>query len=148
MSNSRRVRPGSRARESGAAAVEFALVSMVLITLLFGLLQYGWYFFSTQAATNAARDTARRLAVGDCTGTNEARDYARNQADRSQLTLAWGPTSTPSSNSYGSMDIGDQLQVTVTVDAQILGLLPMPADGVVTRTVKTRLEDMTVGGTC
>jgi Flp pilus assembly protein TadG len=148
MSIPRRLVSGSPARESGAAAVEFALVSMVLITMLFGILQYGWYFFSTQAATNAARDTARRLSVGDCTGTNEARDYARNQADRSQLDLTWGPVGTPSSNSYGSMDIGDQLQVTVTVDAQILGLLPMPADGVVTRSVNTRLEDTTVGGTC
>jgi Flp pilus assembly protein TadG len=60
-----RVRRGS---ESGGSAVEFALISVVFFTLIFGMVQYSLYFWSTQSAANAARDAARRGAVGQtCT---------------------------------------------------------------------------------
>ncbi len=150
MTMSRRgVGPTTRRRsQRGAAAVEFALVSTVLVTLLFGILQYGWYFFSTQVATNAARDTARRLSVGDCTGANEARDHARALASRTDLLLTWGPSAAPTTNSYGTMTVGDQLAVTVQLDASVVGLLPMPSGGQVSRTVKAQLEDTASGNPC
>lgn len=44
--------------------MEFALLSVVFLTLLFGMIQYSLYFWSTQSAANAARDGARRAAVG------------------------------------------------------------------------------------
>ena len=131
----------SRDRERGAAAVEFALVSMLLITLLFGILQYGWYFFSAQAATSGAREAARRLAVGDCQGPGEAQSFARSQSNLSTMTLTWGSDASPSSQSLSGMDIGDILSVTVQADAAILGLLPMPNGGQIEREVRTRLED-------
>lgn len=59
------VRPARRRPENGAAAVEFALVAVFLfIPLLFAMIQYSFYFWSTQSAANAARDAARRGAVG------------------------------------------------------------------------------------
>ncbi|MGH3990759.1 MAG: TadE/TadG family type IV pilus assembly protein, partial [Pseudonocardiaceae bacterium] len=45
--------------DSGAAAVEFALVSVLLFTLLFGTVQYGYFFFQATAAEHAAREGAR-----------------------------------------------------------------------------------------
>lgn len=51
-------------RERGASAVEFAILSVVFLTLVFGMIQYSLYFWSTQSAANAARDAARRGAVG------------------------------------------------------------------------------------
>jgi Flp pilus assembly protein TadG len=52
-------------REGGAAALEFTLVGVFLfIPLLFAMIQYSMFFWSTQSAANAARDAARRGAVG------------------------------------------------------------------------------------
>jgi len=44
---------------SGAAAVEFALVLPLLMLLLLGGLDWGYYFFVAQVTTNAAREGAR-----------------------------------------------------------------------------------------
>ena len=64
----------ARRLERGASAVEFALISLPLMTLMLGMLQYGWYFFSAQSASSAARESARRLVVGDCQTGSHCRD--------------------------------------------------------------------------
>ena len=47
----------SRRREDGAVAVEFALVfAFVLVPLLMGMIQYGWYLYSSQASASAGRE--------------------------------------------------------------------------------------------
>jgi Flp pilus assembly protein TadG len=51
-------------RDQGAAAVEFALVSVLLFTLLFGILQYGYGFFQMQATAATAGDAARLAVAG------------------------------------------------------------------------------------
>ncbi|HET6149884.1 MAG TPA: TadE/TadG family type IV pilus assembly protein [Polyangia bacterium] len=48
-----------RSTERGAAAVEFALVLPLFLMLLMGTIDYGYYFFSDQIVTNAAREGAR-----------------------------------------------------------------------------------------
>jgi hypothetical protein len=50
--------------DRGAAAVEFALVSVLLFTLLFGIIQYGYLFFQYQAAAATVHDAARRAGTG------------------------------------------------------------------------------------
>lgn len=55
-----RRRGGSRAR--GGAIVEFAVVLPVLITILFGIIEYGWVFMVRQTLQHAAREGCR-LAV-------------------------------------------------------------------------------------
>ena len=45
--------------ERGAAAVEFAIVSLVLLTLLFGMLTYGFIFGLNHDITHAATEGAR-----------------------------------------------------------------------------------------
>src|SRR4051794_13686771 len=59
-------RRGER-REQGAAAVEFALVMVPLLVLLFGAIQYGLYFWAMQGGSDIARSAARSAAVGDTT---------------------------------------------------------------------------------
>lgn len=60
--------PGrARQRESGAAAVEFALVSTLLFPLILGLIAFGIVFAQELALGNAARQTARYGVVGDRT---------------------------------------------------------------------------------
>lgn len=47
----------------GAAAVEMALVTPFLLTMLFGIIEYGWIFTVRQALTNAAREGARTAVL-------------------------------------------------------------------------------------
>jgi Flp pilus assembly protein TadG len=45
--------------QSGATAVEFALVAVLFFTLVFGILAFGWFLWTQQALTAAAREGAR-----------------------------------------------------------------------------------------
>lgn len=113
----------SRDEQRGASAVEFALISLPLLTLMLGMLQYGWYFFSAQSASSGARESARRLVVGDCTGSGQALQFARRQANQSTLTLTWGTpgaTATTVSTPGTLPAVGQTLRVVVTVDGGII----------------------------
>ncbi len=46
-------------RQRGAAAVEMALVLPLLMLLVLGALDWGYYFFVSQIVTNASREAAR-----------------------------------------------------------------------------------------
>lgn len=46
-------------RRRGAAVVEMAIVAPILITMLFGIIEFGWVFSLKQAMTNAAREGCR-----------------------------------------------------------------------------------------
>ena len=48
----------------GGIALEFALVAPVLLIILLGIMQFGYAFFVQINMTNAAREGARQLAVG------------------------------------------------------------------------------------
>src|SRR3954470_8261614 len=61
----------SRRPDTGASAVEFALVAPVLFLILFGIIDYGIWFSDSISARQAVRDGARRGVVasfGTCTG--------------------------------------------------------------------------------
>ena len=45
--------------KKGATAVEFAIVLSLLITLIFGIIEFGLFIFNRQIITNAAREGAR-----------------------------------------------------------------------------------------
>jgi Flp pilus assembly protein TadG len=46
--------------------VEFALVMLPLLVIVFGLIQYGMYFYSAQTGSNVVNAAARQLSVGNC----------------------------------------------------------------------------------
>jgi Flp pilus assembly protein TadG len=52
-----------RAGERGAAAVEFALILPILLTLVFGIVEFGWAFGQQVSLGNAAREAARTMAI-------------------------------------------------------------------------------------
>ena len=144
---------GVRHRDSrGAAAVEFALVMIPMVILLLGSIEYGWYFYSTQATSSAVREAARRLVVGDCQNpSNAARDVAAGQANVNQFALQWGA---PGATDYtvstpGTLPgVGSTLRVVGTSDARIIDFLPLPTGGIVTKVVDARVEDTTASGSC
>ena len=126
--------------DNGASAVEFALISVPFILLVFGMIQYGWYFYVSQTTGGAASNVVRRLQVGDCWTGTEALDLAQNQAPMvSSLTKS--PNTKPT-------DTGTEITITLTADGRILGLIPMPNNGDVTKTVHALLEDTESSGSC
>jgi Flp pilus assembly protein TadG len=56
-------------RKWAAAAVEMAIVTPILLTMLFGIIEYGWVFTVRQALVTAAREGARTAALPGSTVT-------------------------------------------------------------------------------
>ena len=69
-----------RARDDGAAAVEFALVLPVLVVLVFAILQFGFAFAQVLALNSAARQGAR-LGVTRGSTCAEVRTATTSAAD-------------------------------------------------------------------
>jgi Flp pilus assembly protein TadG len=57
-------------RKRAAAAVELAIVTPILLTMLFGIIEYGWLFTARQAIVTAAREGARTAALPGSTVTD------------------------------------------------------------------------------
>lgn len=58
-----RARARTRHSQHGAAAIEFAIILPLFLTLVLGAIDWGWYFFIDQLVTNAAREGARAGSV-------------------------------------------------------------------------------------
>lgn len=53
----------AKSNRRGAATVEMAVVTPLLLVLLFGIIEYGWVFSVRQALVTAAREGARTAAL-------------------------------------------------------------------------------------
>ena len=53
----------NRSRRRAAAVVEMAVVTPLLLTMIFGIIEYGWVFMVRQTMTNAAREGARTAVL-------------------------------------------------------------------------------------
>lgn len=71
-------------RERGAAAVELALVAPVLLTFVFGIVEFGLAFSAQASVSAAARQGARTMAVGSTAAA--ARTAAKTAAPGISLT--------------------------------------------------------------
>ncbi|MBB1509472.1 TadE family protein [Tessaracoccus sp. MC1756] len=75
--------------DRGAAAVEFAIVAMLLVTLLMGIMEFGYAFFVQGNIAGAAREAARAYAI-DPAGTDVS-DVAADYGMPSGATVALEP---------------------------------------------------------
>jgi Flp pilus assembly protein TadG len=138
---------GVRRRDDGAAAMEFALIAaFIFLPLVLGIIQYGWYFYVSQSTGGAASHIARRMAVGDCWGSNQAKTFVENEVGSTGTTQP-AVSFTPSSNATATIG-STTLTVTVTTRANVLSFWPMPSGGVITRAVTTTIEDVDSSGVC
>ena len=129
--------------ESGAVAVEMALLLPILLLLVLGIIQYGMYFFARQGGSDAVRDAARRAAVSD---------PATCAAFRSQVISDLGsvsddPTHATITRTYDQanpalVQVGDTVTVRVAFSSfdMHVPIIPMVKDGWVDMTVKARVE--------
>jgi Flp pilus assembly protein TadG len=141
--------------DSGAAAVEFALVSVLLLLLLFGVISFGIALFRQQAASHAAREGARLASVGIGTGrpittcaafSNEVKSRGEG-ANITTVTL--GVTEASGNATLG---VGDLVTVSVThtMDMSLVGsLIPgIPQTITLTQSGKARVEVLGSVSTC
>jgi len=121
--------------QSGAAAVEFALVMIPFFVLVLGLIEYGWYFYVGQNTSGAASTVSRKLEVGDCWGSGQALSFTQSQSGQVS-SVAINPASTGSAPA-----VGTAFTVTVTASAQLMNFLPVPNGGTITQVVSAQVED-------
>lgn len=120
-------------RERGAAAVEFALVFPILALILFGILQYGLYFFDTLGMRQGVREAARQGVVenftdSSCTAGGNGQKLTCITDQR--IDALTGPTTWVNVKAPNGWTRGKPLVVcALTKSEGAFGLLPMPDDG-------------------
>lgn len=115
--------------ETGASAVEFAIILPVLIIILFGIFEFGLVYRDYLAITHAAREGARMAAVGDY-----------SEAEVKQRSYPVTPSSV--TMSYLTVDgaprHGETVEVVVAYDHPLN--VPMFKKGTVRLTSKARMR--------
>ena len=80
-----------RRSEDGATAVEFALVAPVFLTMLFGIVHIGIYFFGVLRAQQTTDETARQVRLLDRPGQDEIYELLKAKSGTA-LAGAYTPT--------------------------------------------------------
>lgn len=119
----------SRKKQQGAELVEFAITSLLLFTLLFGIIEFSVALFDKQTITNAAREGARtgilfRPDDRNLTVEDQAIEDAINDYAADHLISLGGPAEMEidiqRTLNGGTFGAGDHLTVTVTYPYQFL----------------------------
>jgi Flp pilus assembly protein TadG len=144
----------ARRPDRGAAAVEFALVLVPMLIIIFGLIQYGMYFYSAQTGSNTLNAAARQVSVGNCDTAAELQSFVDARlgaaADGSATVSReyFDPAGTSLGSAAADAVIGGT--VTLTIDFPTINLnfpfVPFLDDPKVSRTVVVRVEDTTDQG--
>lgn len=149
----RRTRPlfavQRRRDDSGAAAVEFALVLVPFLLIVFGAIQYGIYFWALQGGSSAAREAARNAAVGQ---PESCTDFQTDVTNSINALVDGGVTVTRNyTNAAGQpVRVGDDVEVRVNFRTQDFNFpfLPFINNGEVTQAATARVEyvpSLTIG---
>ncbi len=119
-------RPIRRSRERGAAVVEFALVLPLLLMLVLGAIDWGWYFYTREVVTNAAREGARAGSVS-AVGT-DAITAASSAATTylSNLSLTGGSVNATTPDVTVGATVTHTVRVVVTFPASSLTGFTLP----------------------
>ena len=116
--------------ERGGATVEFAIIAVLLLTVVFGIIEFGILMFDKHVLTNASREGARAgivmafTRVSDAEIEQKVEDYAQKfmvtfgtaNIPKTHVTRPWLTKEPP------IPEFGDELVVTVTYDFDFLVL--------------------------
>ena len=125
-----------RDREDGAALVEFALVLPLLLTLLIGIVEFGWALGNNLDVRHGGREAARLVAVNADTSPAmvisacDSMDFSDSHTVSIALVTA------------GANKVGDLAEVTVTLDpyTSLTGFLDWAMPDKLESVVEIRLE--------
>ena len=123
--------------------MEFALVSLILVSLVGIVFQFAIYLWAFQAASNGAREGARAWAVNPCGASNStAVANAVSPAARPGSVSATPAFTKGSGNTGSGREPGDTVTVTVKMKARSLGINLMPGyNNEISKTATARVED-------
>jgi Flp pilus assembly protein TadG len=116
-----------RDREAGGAAVEFAIVLPLFCALIFGMIDYGWYFYQRFSVVAAVRDGVRvGVTYINANAYAEAKaqvlaDFGASNVPTGSLT--WGP-GTPISGSVPNQTLTLSVRLPFT---PLVGFVPTPS---------------------
>jgi len=110
-----------RDNQRGATAVEFAIVILLFVTIVFGIIEFGLLMYNQHIVTNAGRDGARYGIVYRTDNRIQESQIENKIADWNQYIITfgekhWDVTAPPCEKS------GDYLSVTVEYDYDFLFL--------------------------
>ena len=115
--------------------VEFAMVALLLFTLLFGVIEFGWLLSNVQDVRHGAREAARLAAVdadtsaGMLATTCASMDFAIAGANTAEVTFS----RLPGDGSYGS-------EATITVEVPVYQSLTGFLDPVILDTITSEVS--------
>lgn len=118
-------------RRRGSSALEFALTLPIIIAVLAGILEYGWYLFQLSNVVHALRDGTRigvTVPSADETGSEaRAEAHARAVMDGLGVPCTDGGGCVVNATIEPAGDIST-LRMSIEVDyTPIVGLLPTPS---------------------
>ena len=132
--------------ERGAAVVEFAIISSLLIMLVFGIIEFGILLFDQHILTNASREGARAGVVMRIPHVSNSAILGKVNTYAQAHMVSFAPSSTltttvspPESSRVGAATFGTELEVTVTYPFDFLVLSGFGL-GPITLTAKTRMR--------
>ncbi|MDD5262749.1 MAG: pilus assembly protein [Methylacidiphilales bacterium] len=121
------------ARRKGQAVVEFALIVPLLLTMMLGIVEFGWLIQNEMTLANAAREAARAAALGNTTTYIQTRattmaspltistDTMAYSTDNGTTWLTW-PSDSGSNNGVPS---GALIKITLTAtNHQLTNFIP------------------------
>lgn len=133
---------GVRTRsERGAAAVEFALISVVLMPLIFGIIEYGLWFNDSLNVRQGVREAARAGVVKSfdytgCTGTDMVKLACKTKKEIGSVT---GPTYVKIVTPNGWTK-AKPLVVCAMVKVDTAGIVPLPDDDLIRSRTEMSIE--------
>jgi Flp pilus assembly protein TadG len=106
------------ARQGGQAIVEFTLMILLFLTIVFGIIDFGVALYDQTMLASAATDGARSGAINGGS-TSVAQAAAQNAANNPIGCGNGGPTATATTLS------GPPQQIQVTMSCQFRGITPL-----------------------
>lgn len=101
--------------QKGQALVEFALVTPLLLLLVFGIIEFGMLWKSQQVLTDAAREGARSAVIAnDDVDTDSVHSIIESALDRGGVSLATSTiTLEPADPKASSVTTGTRVTVSI-----------------------------------
>lgn len=116
----------------GIASVEAAIIFPLLLTIIFGMIEYGWLLREQQIVLNATREGARVGALVDSTASNVTGSSGAVTTIMSGYSLTgYTATLNPTNISSSNLSKGDTFTLTVSIPYKpllgITSLFPLPS---------------------